>query len=340
MNLSNCVICGKAIRGVFFTTEQNERFCGDHTDPARCRYCLHLLKRGDSEPCSSCLKYGFGDIQQAQGSIARVLTWLENHTGVHQFQRVPVNLTDGVHFGPNQSGLTNWRFDGYRLDVDVEMLRHSQANTFEPTLAHEYGHVLLVANPNDLSFTGGMGQARLQEEEGFCEVLRYLWISETGGSNKHLELQAIKDNRDSLYGDGFRMMWPEFKSAGSIMNLRADLLGIPRPNATKNSGSWIFGKKKTPKAPPTPDAVQPPSPPAPPSIPTPQPGTVIEGGSHRPILNLNLDQTIQKPAPTAPPVLTDAQRPTIDLSQPASPASPPRPAPASPDSERPIITFD
>jgi hypothetical protein len=169
------------------------------------------------------LKYGFGDIQQAQGSIARVLTWLENHTGVHQFQRVPVNLTDGAHFSPNQSGLTNWRFDGYRLDVDVEMLRYSQANTFEPTLAHEYGHVLLVANPNDLSFTGGMGQARLQEEEGFCEVLRYLWISETGGSNKHLELQAIKDNRDSLYGDGFRMMWPEFKSAGSIMNLRAPM---------------------------------------------------------------------------------------------------------------------
>jgi hypothetical protein len=39
-------------------------------------------------------------------------------------------------------------------------------------------------------------------------------------------------------------------------------------------------------------------------------------------------------------VSTDAQRPTIDLSQPASPALPPRPAPRDENEDRPIIRFD
>lgn len=341
MTSNSCVVCGRQFRGVYFTTEQNERFCDAHVNPPRCRYCLHLLHSGEAEPCPRCLARGFSDITKAQPSIARVAMWMQNHVGAHRLLDVPVKLTDGSYFGPNQAGLTNWRHDGTNLDIEIEMLKHAQPNTFEPTLAHEYGHVILIADPADLSFTGGIGQSRLQEEEGFCEVLRYLWVSETGKGNRDLELKAISDNSDSLYGDGFRLMWPQYKAAGSIMNLRADMLGIPRGTSPKKSG-WPFGGRNQPQ-PPAPAPIVPPTQPvpvAPGTNATPVP-VVVEGGSHRPMIDLGFDKTVPKPVP---PALVDQQRPTIDLSPAPGPKSstprPNSPAPSVDDTERPIIRFD
>lgn len=223
------------------------------------------------------------------------------------------------------------------------MLEMCQAHVFEPTLAHEYGHVLLVADPYNLSFTGGLGQSRLQEEEGFCEVIRYLWISENGVGNKSLELKAIKENSDPLYGDGFRLMWPQYQAAGSIMNLRADMLGLPRSQQQKSSG-WPFGKKKQPVAPP-PVAPQVPSGPPTqqqPVVPNnPQPSVVVEGGSHRPMIDVGLDKTIQN-TPSAPmPATQHEQRPTIDFTKPPKSSAPTQPiVPTTSDDDRPIIRFD
>lgn len=340
MNASNCVICGKTLSGGYFTTEQNERFCRNHTDPPRCRFCLHLLKNGESEPCARCRQKGFRDIQHAQGSISRVLRWLEDHIGSHQFHQVPIKLTEGAHFGPTQAGLTNWSFNGQHLNVHVEMLRYAQANTFEPTLAHEYGHVLLIANPLDLSFTGGVGQTRLQEEEGFCEVLRYLWIDQAGASNKHLEMKAIMDNANSLYGDGFRMMWPAYQAAGSVMNLRADLLGIPRPLEDKySSAASATDQKYQP-------SVQPQQilPMAIPQADPQQLQTVIEGGSHRPILTLNLSPSPTTSRPPAGSPSSDEHRPTLDLSLPnvknQKPLTTKSELPPDMNDERPTIRLD
>lgn len=278
----------------------------------------------------------------AQPSILRVSTWLEKHLGPHALLNVPVKLNNGANFSPNQSGLTNWRHDGRNLEVEVEMLQLCQAHIFEPTLAHEYGHVMLIADPYDLSFTGGIGQARLQEEEGFCEVLRYLWVSDNGTGDTSLELKAIKDNADTLYGDGFRLMWPRYKAAGSILNLRADMLGISRGPSPKSSG-WPFGKKKQPVVPPS---VTPPMPVTPPTLPqpvaphvAPAPG-VIEGGSHRPMIDLGFDKIIQKVTPTTS-TSHDEQRPTIDFTPtPQKPNSSQQPSLPTADDDRPIIRFD
>lgn len=345
MSNFRCAVCGRGINGRFYTTEHNQKYCGSHIDPPRCRYCLHLLSNGQSEPCPKCVASGFSALSMAQPSIARVASWMERHVGAHSLLNVPIKLTDAVHFSPNQSGLTNWRYDGMNLDVEIEMLKFAQSHIFEPTLAHEYGHVILVADPLDLSFTGGIGQARLQEEEGFCEVLRYLWVLDNKHGSNDLELKAITDNDDPLYGDGFRLMWPQFKAAGSIMNLRADMLEISRSGQPKSSG-WLFGKKKQPVVPPSA------TPPVPVISPTQQqpaepnnasPPVVIEGGSHRPMIDLGLDRATPKTVHPKPSPTADPQRPTIDF----TPASGNQNTPPSPaqslhegDENRPIIRFD
>lgn len=327
---------------MYFTTGKNEKYCGSHPNPDTCRFCLCILPRGTQSPCAACVSQGYKDGTQALPSIHKVTSWLETLIGPHNLLRVPVEMADGNDFQINQRGLTNWMYNGYSLDVRIEMLGPAQPHMFEPTLAHEYGHVLLVADPVSFAFTGGLGHNREQEEEGFCEVLRYLWVSEMMSSNKDLELKAIKDNPDSVYGDGFRLMWPRYKAAGSVMNLRADMLGIPRSHSPKSTG-WPFGKKKQPIVPPS---VSPPSPVAPltPSQPlspqVPAAPVIVEGGSHRPMIDLGLDKKTQKPASvntTAP----ESQRPTIDFTTTPSNSAAIQPA-VSPtqDNERPIIRFD
>lgn len=339
MFAGNCVICGRVLNGMYFTTGKNEKYCGSHPNPDTCRFCLCILPRGTQSPCTTCVSHGYKDGAQALPSIHKVTSWLETLIGPHNLLNVPVEMADGQSFLENQRGLTNWMFNGYSLDVRIEMLGPAQPHMFEPTLAHEYGHVLLVADPVSLAFTGGLGQNREQEEEGFCEVLRYLWVSEMVSSNKDLELKAIKENPDSVYGDGFRLMWPRYKAAGSVMNLRADMLGISRSHSPKSTG-WPFGKKKQPIVPPS---VSPPTPDTP-STPPPSsphvPSTPVSGGSHRPMIDLGLDKTTRKPAPVNT-TTTATQRPTIDFTTTPSTPVPTQPVlPQKQDDERPIIRFD
>ena len=345
LNNGKCVVCGKNISGMFYTTDRNQKFCGHHPDPVRCRHCLMILAKGEGMPCNTCQVKGYKNSSDAASSIQKVLTWLETEIGSHSFGTVPVQMDDGANFLPQQGGVTNWRYDGYKLDVEVRMLQFSQVHIFEPTLAHEYGHVLLVADPMNLSFTGGLSPNRLQEEEGFCEVLRYLWVTQASTGHRDLELQAISENQDPVYGDGFRLMWPRYKAAGSIMNLRNELLGlipIAQP-AQPVKPSWPFGKKKKAQPssptpiPQTQPQVQPPQ-----TLPTHvapvAPGTVIEGGSHRPTLNLDFLQTPSPAVTPSAPVQPAASRPSIDIS--GVPPASPSPAPQTNTSQsRPTIKF-
>ena len=350
MSNGRCVVCGKNISGKFYTTDRNQKFCGHHGDPTRCRHCSLILPQGETMPCRTCLVKGFKNTVDATASIHRVLNWLETEIGPNSLIKVPVVMDDGANFFAQQGGVTNWTYDGYTLNLQIGILQYSQAHMFEPILAHEYGHVLLIADPNNLSFTGGIGQHRLQEEEGFCEVLRYLWVTQASSGVRDLELRSISENTDPVYGDGFRLMWPRYQAAGSIMNLRNQLLGLapvthappaPAPAPASNPG-WPFGKKKK-KVPTT--TVAPPSQPlpppvAPPVIPQLAPGQVIEGGSHRPTLVLDFLQqpppasTRPTPVPAAPPA-----RPVIDMS-PNQPRATPPTQPKDSNSDRPTIRFD
>jgi hypothetical protein len=327
---------------MYFTTGKNEKYCGSHQNPDTCRFCLCILPRGTQSPCAACVSQGYKDGTQALPSIHKVTSWLETLIGPHNLLRVPVEMADGNDFQINQRGLTNWMYNGYSLDVRIEMLGPAQPHMFEPTLAHEYGHVLLVADPVSFAFTGGLGHNREQEEEGFCEVLRYLWVSEMMSSNRDLELKAIKDNPDSVYGDGFRLMWPRYKAAGSVMNLRADMLGISRSHSPKSTG-WPFGKKKQPIVPPSVSAPTPDTPSTPPPLSPQVPPTPVSGGSHRPMIDLDLGNknTPVSPADQGAAQPSQPARPVIDLTS-GNVSTPPSPPPAQPNNApaRPIIDLN
>lgn len=256
--------------------------------------------------CANCTPTLFAHESQIDGSRQSVLTWLSGHIGPNRLNEVPVTLENSSSFIQKQTGVTNWTYDGRQLDVGIRILRNVTPNIFEHTLAHEYGHVLLVAEPDSLSFRGEFPDHRHVEEEGFCEVVKYLWLQECGTGHRDLDQRDMRNNPDPVYGDGFRLVWKEYEKIGSIVGLRAHMLGITGPAPKKN----IFGILK-PKQQPTPTAPPAKDPDIAQTVPTPpNPSVPMEGGSHRPTREFTPRNRQQ---PQSPAASTDTPRPVVTV---------------------------
>jgi len=316
---SECGICGKDVGDSYFVSDVGDVFCATHTDPRFCAGCRRVLPSvHQGVMCPGCLPGLLVHESQTERSRRNVLAWLTGHIGPNQFSTVPVTLADSHQFGTNQLGQTNWAFNGQRLDLGVQVLRNLTPNMFEHTLAHEYGHVLLVADPLTMRFMNGVPPERHVEEEGFCEVLKYLWLGECGTGHRALDQKNMRENPDPVYGDGFRMMWKRYEVVGSVMDLRAEMLGLvalssrPRRPRLRNLLTRVKKEWSTPSgdASPGPHLVSPPAAP-------------LEGGSHRPEREVHLRHRHRHSADSAD--THEAQpRPmtTVNFTRPTAPTSP------------------
>jgi Protein DA1 len=83
-----------------------------------------------------------------------------------------------------------------RIVNGVAILRGLPSIIFEGTLAHELGHVWLIAQavqgwpPSD--------------EEGFCQLLAYRYYSQVSTDDSRYQARQIERNADAIYGEGFR----------------------------------------------------------------------------------------------------------------------------------------
>jgi hypothetical protein len=300
---TKCTICGQRLGTSWYVSDLGDAFCVSHRNPSFCQGCRRPMPLAATETmCTDCTPTLFSHESQIDRSRQDVLTWLSGHIGPNRLNEVPVTLENSSSFSQNQTGVTNWTFDGRQFDVNIRILRNVTPNIFEHTLAHEYGHVLLVAEPDSLSFRGAFPDHRHVEEEGFCEVVKYLWLQECGTGHRDLDQRDMRNNPDPVYGDGFRLVWKEYEKIGSITGLRAHMLGITGPLPKRNIFSILRPKQTpTPVAPPVSDTG------GPQTVPPPLP---MEGGSHRPTREFTPRSRQQ---PQSPASSGDTPRPMVTV---------------------------
>ena len=224
---SRCTICQHPVGNSWYISEVGDIFCASHKNPSFCQGCRRPLPLGASgDMCVACIPTLVSQESQTSTIQMDVLKWLTEHIGPNGLHRVPVAFDEPSNFVVNQKGVTSWSFDGQNFDVGIRILRNVTPNTFQHTLAHEYGHVLLLVDPVSMAFRGGFPSQRHIEEEGFCEVVRYLWLQECGEQHREFDQRDLRNNPDPVYGDGFRLVWKEYEKLGSIVALRAHTLGI------------------------------------------------------------------------------------------------------------------
>jgi hypothetical protein len=80
-----------------------------------------------------------------------------------------------------------------------------------------------------MTYRGAHGLSA-EEEEGFCEVLRALWIDHDAGARRNERRDLLERNSIDLYRIGFAQMWPQFIVAGSLSAFRESALSNISPN--------------------------------------------------------------------------------------------------------------
>lgn len=217
-----CVLCQVPIIGPYLISPLGETVCGGHPGAAGCRWCgrFSIGKGASCAPCASSAVRTNGELQ----ALAEpVLIWLEQQIGAHQLIQATLRLSRAKALQGTQYAETRWVQDaaGFRAAIDV-VSGIPRLNAKE-ALAHEYGHLLLVAEPSTMIYIGPHGLSG-EEEEGFCEVIRALWIGHDAGPQRHERRTLLETNAIDTYRNGFAQMWPRYTAAGSISRFRDAVL--------------------------------------------------------------------------------------------------------------------
>ena len=92
------------------------------------------------------------------------------------------------------------------MDVRVRITPGMPEVLAGAVLMHEYGHVLMRVDPRSLAPWPKPRQLAHDEEEGACEVLAAEWLVRQTSSHAARELRRLVENKDPVYGDGYRKM--------------------------------------------------------------------------------------------------------------------------------------
>ena len=226
-----CALCQQPLADAYFETDRGERFCQHHRDADACKFC-GLVTDSASGMCGRCESAALLHDSDLVAAAQPVLDWVIRQTGSNWLRGVPIRASRRGELPPSTNGETKFVIFGSDVSLAILVQTPMPVIDVQETLAHEFGHVLLTT---DLSGPQYIGQHRLspQEEEGFCEVLRMLWITHHGAPDSDWRVSRAMSGTDPVYSAGLRNMWPRFLATDrTIVGFRsAALAGQVPPTA-------------------------------------------------------------------------------------------------------------
>jgi hypothetical protein len=176
------------------------------------------------QKCNPCTATGLWTAAAVRPYSIPVINWLTSHIGPNQLDRVPLNLVGPGKFSGGQYAETAWRAVNTKFSAEITLLEGIPPLNAQETLANEFAHVLLVVDPVTWEFSGKHHLTPL-EEEGFCEVIRALWIDHIGGANRDNRRTLLEVNTVDVYRLGFFAMWSRYQRLQNIEAFIQDTLG-------------------------------------------------------------------------------------------------------------------
>ena len=223
MSRPPCALCQHPLADAYFETDRGQKFCQHHRDADACRFC-GLVTDSASGMCGRCESAALHHDTDLVAAARPVLDWVISQTGSNWLHGMPIRASRRGELPPDTNGETKFVIFGSDVSSVILVQTPMPFIDVQETLAHEFGHVLLTT---ELSGPQYIGQHRLspQEEEGFCEVLRMLWITHHGAPDSDWRVSRAMSGNDPIYSAGLRHMWPRFLSTDrTIMGFRSAVL--------------------------------------------------------------------------------------------------------------------
>lgn len=218
-SLPRCRGCGAAMRTRTIFTLSEHAYCPDcvRREPP-CDSCGAPAGSGASLPdgrsvCADCRKDAVGDERQVRAMLEEIRGVMERSLGLK------VREIAGVRFADRQEitrlfaaggGGKERRMEEYPAGLferagerfNIYVLPHMRRDVLRGVLAHEFAHALLNEHYPSV--------ASVEENEGFCEWVRYRFMKAGGDERGVAALMA----RDDLYGKAFRSFLATEKEGG------------------------------------------------------------------------------------------------------------------------------
>ena len=223
--MKTCSLCQSPISGLYTYTPLGEAFCSSHSQAGMCRWCGCVAVLQDQK-CNPCAATGLWTAAAIRPYSTPVINWLTSHIGPNQLDRVPLNLVGPGKFSGGQYAETAWRAVNTKFSAEIRLLEGIPPLNAQEALAHEFAHILLVVDPVTWEFLGNHHLTPL-EEEGFCEVIRALWIDHIGGANRDNRRTLLEKNTVDVYRLGFFEMWSRYQRVRNIDAFLQETLGRP-----------------------------------------------------------------------------------------------------------------
>jgi hypothetical protein len=235
-----CFYCDVPMEGEYVRDAWGLVFCPPHTNSLTpCIYCGRLVdgyklpgrKSEAGVECRICSETSVETLEAAVPLFDRTIQWAAGRN--LSFPSVPLHLSNLADLmakssepnGHRKLGTTRvstTTCNGLITKVEIEridILRGLPRILFCSVAAHEAGHAWLRSL--------GVDRLTPPEEEGFCELLAFTWLSEESTQDRTFYAQRIAKNNDAVYGDGFRRL-RALSAIHGLAGLVDSLRGIKR----------------------------------------------------------------------------------------------------------------
>lgn len=213
-----CAVCGAPPVGMIHIDAWGNRTCAKHAhELKRCNACQRMicqrltgggLKHPDGRyVCNLCRQTAIDSKEQAKPYVEACAAWLYDRGFRFENLALKIELVEAHVLNPGYTGANGliqgqimkvWQSFGQRFVKGVKVLNGLPSQLMQGVFIHELGHAWL--------FLEGIDSLPLEVEEGFCEVLAYLFHRETDTEESRVYMQMIEKNPSPVYGEGFRKM--------------------------------------------------------------------------------------------------------------------------------------
>lgn len=241
-NAPKCRQCGTTIVGKYSISLWGENSCLKCHGGGSCIHCQGATRSRDIDDqlaCPTCRDLAVTDDSAATKHLRAVSQWINDLGVLGAVPRVPLEL-----YSPERMR-TDFDVDEKTLGIARKTLTESCGRKtvrsdgivvvrglpwpiFEKVVAHEFGHVWVAAN--------GILDLSKRDEEGFCELLSFLWLTERGSLAKEALREGISGSKDPIYGDGFREIYHLYAKYG--LRHVIDTLRKPMHNDMAKKPAW------------------------------------------------------------------------------------------------------
>jgi hypothetical protein len=222
--LQRCTICNRHMTGKYIQNRWGDVYCAAHEHEYKtCSCCQRLVTTGGARypdgrlVCPTCRSTAVDDLSAAWPAFNKVRRYLAR-LGVDLVNAaIPLELVDQRKISTLSAQLQIGDTYGItsktiitQLGVPVEgrvekisILYGLPQEQFTAVAAHELGHAWLCLNNIQIRMA--------QTEEGFCELLGYLWLESLGTSASKIWKQNMLENQNTTYSSGLKMALESYK---------------------------------------------------------------------------------------------------------------------------------